>query len=167
MGKEELIKIIVENMDGKMGFGKLRRFGNFYFSGVPSKEGLQALKDAGITKIIDLNEPGEAGTPEAQWAKELGLDYVNVPVGGCHALSADKIEEVDKFLDHDEKTLLHCMSGNRVSSWFASHLFYTHDLTEDQAIEYAQETGMDNMNILNNTKAVLETLKKNLSHIVA
>lgn len=156
MSKQEILNTKIENLDGTLDFGKLRKFDNFYFSGIPTKEGLKKLKELGITKIIDFNET-EASK---DLAAELGIEYINVPVGGCAALSVDKIRDVNSQLDHSEKTLIHCLSGNRVGSWFAAHLFLTHNLDAKDAISKAQEAGLDNENVLEGTKDILHKFEE-------
>ena len=159
---EQLKKESIENLDGQFTFSKLRRFRKFYFAGKPTREGFEQLKAQGVTSLVDINEPGEDGQPEKQWADELNLRYVNIPVGGCHALSVEKIKEVSRHMDHDseEGTLLYCMSGNRVSSWFASHLCLEYGFTPEEAMDRAKQTGMDKPPMIEGTMEVMRNLNK-------
>lgn len=66
------------------------------------------------TRVIDLRTTAEGTPAVAERARELGVDYHNVPVAGS-VIDADVVAAVSRLLADAEgrPVLLHCASGNR------------------------------------------------------
>ncbi len=160
--KNELLNLKAENLDQQGDFAKLRKFRHLYFSGAPTQAGIQELKKLGVKKVIDLKPDEEnPDSHEKDHAQTNGLEYHQVPVEGCHALTLDKVRQVNQLVDHNDEsspTLIYCRSGNRASAWLAVHLYLEHNFTEDEAIAKAKETGMDKEQIEEETRKVIQAL---------
>jgi len=69
------------------GAGHSRKSTSFYFGGQPTLETLRWLKPEGVTLVVNLrsekeNEDfAEAAFNEENLVKELGMDYVCIPLG--------------------------------------------------------------------------------------
>lgn len=87
-------------------------------AGQPTPEALRKLKQQGFKTVINLRAESEPGVKEEEAiVKELGLEYVSVPITPA-SFSQQQVDQVAKVLD-DPKAgpiLLHCGSANRVGA---------------------------------------------------
>lgn len=156
MNKEQLLNTQPENLAGQAGLNKLFRFNHLYFAGYQTEESFLKLKELGIKRVIDLKNPGEVPFDDQDLANKCGLEYHNFPVNGAESLPKDRTTKINELVqDTNTPTLIYCMSGNRVGMWFASHLMLDHDFSIDQAVQKAQEAGMDKPPLADATKSLL------------
>ncbi len=158
MTKAELLELAAEDLAGTADFQKLRKFRDFFFSPRSSKEGLAALKELGVQKVIDLKTPQEnEGFTDKENAVSLGLEYHNVPVASCSTLSKDRVRELNEILEVHEgkKALIYCASGNRAGAWLAAHLFFDHNFSIEEAISKAKQAGVDKEALIADMRAHL------------
>jgi protein tyrosine phosphatase (PTP) superfamily phosphohydrolase (DUF442 family) len=83
---------------------------NFASSGQPTKEQLELLRDEGFERIVYIafSNSGKAFADEDVVVKELGMDYVHVPVIWDQPTAADFYAfDGSMQRDADRKTLLH------------------------------------------------------------
>ncbi len=79
---------------------------------------IAAAKDRGVTLIVNNRPDGEdPGAPQGEEieaaARELGLDYIAIPIGRA-GFSEPQVEELANALDRNEgKTLGYCRTGTR------------------------------------------------------
>lgn len=83
-----------------------------YRGGAPSATALKELKAAGVKTIVNLRYPGGASAKEEVNAKNIGLEYFNVPMG----YTEPNTKKVSSVLDilHDptkQPVYIHCMQG--------------------------------------------------------
>lgn len=92
-----------------------------YVGGQPDAAQLRELAAQGVTTVIDLRGAGEArGYDEVAAVRELGLQYVALPIEGAAGISAPHARALQRALDaSDGPVLLHCASGNRVGALLA------------------------------------------------
>ena len=93
---------------------------NFASSGQPSKKQLETLKDAGFERIVYIafSNSGKAYADEDVVVKELGMDYVHIPVIWDQPTAADFYAFAGSMQrDADRKTLLHCQVNYRASAF--------------------------------------------------
>jgi len=92
----------------------------FSSSGQPTKEQLEAVKEAGFERVIYIAFSNSRGAlaEEDAIVKELGMDYLQVPViwdapsrSDFYTFAAAMQREPDK------KTLLHCAANYRASAF--------------------------------------------------
>lgn len=112
--------------------------------GQPSAEQLAAFKAAGGAVVLDIRDPMEArsfNVPAKM--KELGLEYVNIPV--VAGQTNDKIMEriLATVRTHKEKQMLfHCGSGNRVGGALLPYFMLDLGMEEEEAIAQAMRIGL-------------------------
>ena len=104
-----------ESMTGKVEviqeYDNLFRYQNFYLSGQPSMDALEWLKSEGVTRIINLRTEEENQTfrreafDEEAVSHQLGFSYDNLPVNGLPDYNPEKLQELEKVLNGDEKIL--------------------------------------------------------------
>lgn len=81
----------------------------------PREQGLQELKNLGITTIVNLRgEDPDRIAWERQQAESLGIRFVNIAVSGWSPPSNEQIAQFLKiFRDHPkEKVFVHCRFGD-------------------------------------------------------
>lgn len=117
---------------------------NVVTGGQPTAEQLRALKEAGGGIVLDLRDPMEPRpVDEAALVRELGMEYINVPV---RAGSLD-----DATLDHilaalrgagDRTVFFHCGSGSRVGGALIPYFIIDQGLEEQDAVDQAMRVGL-------------------------
>jgi uncharacterized protein (TIGR01244 family) len=128
------------------GEGVIARSGPVFISGQPTEESLRKLiADEGITVVINLRSPQEMedrkSVPfdEAAVLKELGVDYVQVPLSRPdHPASPAKVDQVAAALaTHQGKALMHCGVAGRASHMWAAYLIRHRGVDPEVAIAEA------------------------------
>ena len=92
----------------------------FSSSGQPTKEQLEAVKEAGFERVayIAFSNSRGAIADEDAIVKELGMDYVQVPVIWDAPTAADFYAFAGALQrEPDKKTLLHCQANFRASAF--------------------------------------------------
>ncbi|PZM80904.1 MAG: hypothetical protein DKT66_16845 [Candidatus Melainabacteria bacterium] len=80
--------------------------------GAPSAQALKELKAAGVKTIVNLRGEGGASKKEERNAKEIGLDYYNIPMGYTEPSLAKVSSVLDIMRDPAKQPVyLHCMHG--------------------------------------------------------
>ncbi len=135
-----------ERVEGMSGVVNLSRDGDVWFAGQPTEAGLSNLKNAGVTRVINLRTEAEmsekVGFDEAAVARELGMDYVSIPFRGG-AVDVEHADQLAKVLsESDDATLLHCGSSNRVGAVWAIYLNKHRAVATEDAIRLGQAAGM-------------------------
>jgi len=104
------------------------KYQNYYLSAQPSLEALRWYKSQGAKSIINLRTEKEnkAFTDyafnEENMAKELGLNYHCLPIGGSKDYTPENLEAFAKLIEGDKKLLIHCRSAGRVTTLFMAYL---------------------------------------------
>ena len=119
--------------------GVIADTGPVYVAGQPTEQALRDLASQGFTTIITLRTQQEMDNrkavpfDEAALAKELGLTYVHVPLGGPDTpYTPEAVDKVAAAIDGSKgKVLLHCTVG-----WRASHMWAAY-LVKDKKMSYA------------------------------
>jgi len=98
-----------------------REYSSVYSSsGQPTKEQLVLLKDAGFERIIYLafSNNHDALTDEDVVVKQLGMDYIHIPVTWEQPTASDFYAFAGSMQrEPDRKTLLHCQVNFRASAF--------------------------------------------------
>lgn len=115
----------------------------------PSEEQFERLPEAGINTVVNLRTPeemAELGWDEEAKAEELGLEYVNIPIGGPEDLTRDKVSLFsDVVRKEDKEILVHCSSSNRVGALFALRANWYMDATPKEALEIGRKAGLGDL----------------------
>jgi len=101
---------------------------DLFIGGQPTEKALRDLKARGVTTVINLRMPEEMkqiGFDEAALVKELGMNYVHIPMRGS-AENPYGPKQLDQFAaavaSADGKVLLHCTVAWRASHIWAAYL---------------------------------------------
>ena len=124
-----------------------RPFDGIITAGQPTKAQFDKLDEAGVQTVINLRTEGEQGTwDEEAKAEEMGLEYVDIPVGGPDDLTRDKVDLFSDVLRKEEGTfLVHCGSSNRVGAMFALRAFWILEKPAEEAMAVGQKAGLDSL----------------------
>jgi uncharacterized protein (TIGR01244 family) len=114
--------------------------------GATETSALAGLKADGFKTIINLRQPTEQGAnieQNAAAAKELGLNYVNIPVNG----QAPDPKTVDQFLETiankaNQPAYIHCASASRVGAYWLVKRVLQDGWAIDKATEEAKLIGL-------------------------
>ena len=108
----------------------------------PQLADFQELESAGVQRVINFRTPEEMKKlpfREEQELAALGIDYVEIPVGGGkYAYSPAQLASLTEALRGDEKTLLHCASGQRASVIAVAYLVTEGGMSVDDAVQHAK-----------------------------
>lgn len=113
--------------------------------GQPSRECLEAARDAGYRTVVNLRPAGEFdGFDERSVVRELGLDYVHIPVAGADDLNAEAVASLDAVLADAQHrpALIHCGSGNRAGALIAMHAHRKRRFRIDDALARGEAAGL-------------------------
>src|SRR3954466_11492515 len=117
---------------------------NVITGGQPNAEQLRALKEAGGGIVLDLRDPMEPRpVDEAGVVRQLGMEYVNVPVraGALNDDTLDRILTVFRGAG-ERKIFCHCRSGNRVGGALGAYLTPAVHMEEQDAVDQAMQVGL-------------------------
>src|SRR5215212_2527755 len=110
---------------------------DLFIGGQPTEKALRDLKAKGVSTVINLRMPEEMtqiGFDEAALVKELGMNYVHIPMRGS-AENPYGPKQLDQFAAAiaaaDGKVLLHC-----TVAWRASHIWAAY-LIRDRGVPVA------------------------------
>ncbi|MGH7604065.1 MAG: fused DSP-PTPase phosphatase/NAD kinase-like protein [Gemmatimonadaceae bacterium] len=132
---------------------KFSRVGDDVFiAGQPSEKGLRDLRAQGVTTVVNLRTPPEmAKVPfdEAKLAKELGMNYVSIPVRGTSDMPyspAALKQFADVMSNAKGKVLLHCTVAWRASHMWAAYLIQYRNVPVETALAQTRTINlMDDM----------------------
>jgi len=102
------------------------------------------LSALGYHTVIQLRLPTEQGAGwEEVKAKELGLQFVRIPVDGTKGLTEANARALEGALQRRTGgTLVACNSGNRVGALFALKAFYCDKMPAEKALEEGRKAGL-------------------------
>jgi protein tyrosine phosphatase (PTP) superfamily phosphohydrolase (DUF442 family) len=117
---------------------------NVISGGQPTAEQLRALKEAGGDIVLDLRDPMEPrAVDEAALVRELGMEYVNVPVRAGSLDDAALRRVIEVLRGAGGKTVFfHCGSGNRVGGALIPYFILDHGMEEQDAVDQAMRVGL-------------------------
>ena len=113
--------------------------------GQPSRDCLEAAREAGYRTVVNLRCVDEFnGFDEGRVVRELGLDYVSIPVAGADGLNVEAVASLDAVLADTQRrpALIHCGSGNRVGALIAMHACRKRGLSVDEALACGEAAGL-------------------------
>ena len=118
--------------------------------GQPTADHLRALKEAGAEILLDLRDPMEKRPfDEPALAREVGLEYINVPVSSATLNDATLERVLTVYRNAGEKKIfVHCGSGNRVGATLLPHFMIDLGMEEEDAVEQAMRVGLRSPDML-------------------
>lgn len=122
--------------------------GDVLIGGQPGAAQLREMADRGVTLIINCRTGPEAtgvGFSEAAMAKQLGVAYIEIPLGGNEGYDPKDVEALTAALATRTgagSTLLHCASGGRASQLWMAHLVKSEGLSLEAAQDRLRAIGL-------------------------
>ncbi|SFD59280.1 fused DSP-PTPase phosphatase/NAD kinase-like protein [Pseudoalteromonas denitrificans] len=116
----------------------------FIVGGQPSLKDLSVLSENGVTTIINLRAQNEfIEFDEQAKTKALGMTYISIPIAGAVDLTTENVTKFSKIINqNNNKTFVHCASGNRVGAMFALDAYLNKRNTLDEAISIGKKAGL-------------------------
>ena len=115
-------------------------------AGQPDEAGFRAAAEAGVTAVMNLRPDAEMAWNEAALLRELGLEYVQIPVAGPEDLNQDNARQLNQWLKQHEndQILVHCASSNRVGALLALGAVLE-GASPDEALALGRSAGLTKM----------------------
>jgi len=127
----------------------VRNFGvlneHIYRGGAPSPIALEELQALGVKVVIDLRNKGDGTIAESVQVHNLGLKYVNVPLGAWSAPKRAQLEVILPYLFRSEAqpVFIHCRRGkDRTGTVIACYRIQHDNWTNRRALEEAEKYGI-------------------------
>jgi len=124
---------------------KFARVGDDVFiGGQPTERALRELRAQGVTTVINLRSPPEmarVGFDEAALVKELGMEYIYLPMRGTPELpySPAAVKSLATAMSNAKgKVLLHCTIAWRASHLWAAYLIEYRKVPVATALQQAR-----------------------------
>lgn len=125
--------------------------GSVYVAGQPSEAALRDLAAKGVTTVISLrttmemNNRSQVPFDEAALVKELGMTFINVPLGGPDTpYTPEAVDKVIAAIDAaGGEVLLHCTIGWRASHMWAAYLVKEKGLSYEEAVRQAEAINLN------------------------
>jgi uncharacterized protein (TIGR01244 family) len=102
---------------------------DMFIAGQPTERALRAMKDQGVTTVVNLRMPQEmerVGFDERRLIEQLGMKYVHIPMRGGSGENAYSPQTLATFaeamMQAEGKVLLHCTVAWRASHIWAAYL---------------------------------------------
>jgi protein tyrosine phosphatase (PTP) superfamily phosphohydrolase (DUF442 family) len=114
-------------------------------AGQPTEEQLEALTNAGVTRVISLRVAEERGAGwEEAHAAAATYEFDRLPIAGADALTRENVEALAELLQEggDGPTLLYCGSSNRVGALLALKAYWLDGASAEDAVSIGREAGM-------------------------
>ncbi len=129
--------------------------GDYYITAQPTQAGLSVANGLGIQSVVCLRDATEGSNPpylpfdaeEDMTLTSLGMNFVNIPFPHSATLTQELFDiraaAVVAVLGQLPKpSLMHCSSGDRASALWAIHLMVNCGVTKQEAINYAEISGL-------------------------
>lgn len=123
---------------------RLSRAGHILLAGQPTADDFPALREAGVTTVINLRHAIEMdGFDEAAAVEASGMAYEALPWNGPAELNDALFDRTRELLrEADGNVLLHCASANRVGAVWLPFRVLDQGVDLEQAVEEAKQAGM-------------------------
>jgi uncharacterized protein (TIGR01244 family) len=145
---------------------------DMFISGQPTERALRDLRAQGVTTVINLRSPPEmARVPfnEAALVKELGMEYVYLPMRGTPQLpySPEAVKSFAAAMSGAKgKVLLHCTVAWRASHLWAAYLIQYRGVPVATALAQARTINlMDDMRMDGDEQPVEAFLGRKLPEV--
>jgi tyrosine-protein phosphatase SIW14 len=116
-----------------------------YRGAQPKKDGLKRLASLGIKSILNLRIEDETSLAEQREAKELGLNYYALPMGGLSRPTDEQVAKALSIINNPENgvVFVHCKHGaDRTGVVIACYRMLEEKQTVEQVREEAEKYGM-------------------------
>ncbi|MBS1722007.1 MAG: dual specificity protein phosphatase family protein [Armatimonadetes bacterium] len=118
----------------------------------PDEKKLRELAGEGVKTVVNLRGPQEMemvkknGFDEEAVCKELGLDYVSIPITGYQTFTPEALDKIGAAFENAKgKVLYHCQSANRTTLALVPYLVKFQGLSLDEATKVGEAMRWNNM----------------------
>lgn len=119
-----------------------------FCGGQPTARQLADFAREGGGCVVNLRPQAEmGGWDEGATVRELGMEYVHIPVAGPDDLSreaATTLADAMRRFDEDH-LMVHCASGQRVGALVALKSGWIDGLSPDEAVEAGRKAGLQRL----------------------
>ncbi|MFW2177061.1 MULTISPECIES: beta-lactamase hydrolase domain-containing protein [unclassified Moraxella] len=117
---------------------------NIVVTGAIAPSVIDALKQAGINVVINVQPASELTFDEQSAIEQAGMSYVNIPVSGADDLTEATINQFDQAMTQyaSQNMLLHCKSGNRVGAIVALQAGLLQGYSAVDAVQRGKDFGL-------------------------
>lgn len=126
---------------------RVHREGKLLISAQPTEDTLDWLAAKGVKTVINLRtnrENRNNGFDELEHARELGMNFVHIPMGGEDDYTPEQVRQFAKAFREAEArgdVLVHCSSGGRARLIWMAYLIEELGLEPEEAIARANKLG--------------------------
>jgi protein tyrosine/serine phosphatase len=116
-----------------------------YRGAEPSPAGLEELQQLGVKIILDLRETGAATLRERDQARQLRMQYVNIPLRPWSAPSREDVRRILLLLETrgDNPVFVHCRRGkDRTGTIIACYRIQHDGWQNERALAEAKQYGI-------------------------
>lgn len=116
--------------------------------GQPTPQQLEQARQAGYRTLVNLRPATEMSEwNEEEKARQLGLNYVAIPVAGASGLTDENVERLHRVLEDPAQypLLVHCATSNRVGALFALYAARHEGMTPEEAIRFGKTAGLTSL----------------------
>lgn len=140
------------------GLAYLWQVDNLLLAGQPSPESWSALKELGVTKVINLRGEGEIDfAGEMSDIQDHGMEYEQFPIIVDGELSPENCQRLSEMVKSDNGThFIHCGTANRVGAWLITYLHKHKGIDFEQAVDIAAANGLTNPALVQKAKKVCD-----------
>ena len=125
------------------GTKNVHRVGNLFLAGQFEKEDIEAIKQAGIGRVITLRTDKEVDWNEKELVESAGLRFDAIGFLAPESLTDEIFDQVRMQLKNENgKTLLHCGSAGRVGAVWLVHRVLVDNVPIEQARHEAHKVGL-------------------------
>jgi len=120
----------------------------FYTSGQPTEEQLEALAALGVKHVVNLRSLKEMqDIPEASWATQQAQAFYHIPIAGADDLTYDNVQVFNDVLAEigSDKALMHCASSNRVGAMMALRAAWMQGASRTEALQIGTQYGLTSL----------------------
>lgn len=119
---------------------------DLFTSGQPAPSQWDAIRDRGVTTVINLRPDAEmGGRDEGREVLSAGMAYRQVPIAGAAGVTDANAAQVKALIDEAPgPVLLHCSTGNRAGAMLAV-LAARGGTPVEEALELGRQAGMTSL----------------------
>lgn len=154
--EKKMNNIVAADIGAVQNFSRIQP--NIAVSGQPNEENLKKATESGYKTIINLRPREEWPFDEESLVKDLGMNYVLIPISTPESLTFEKAKELQAIL-HERSAypvLIHCGSSNRVGALYALYENLEKRVPADKAIEIGKRAGMTSPTLEERVRFLIE-----------
>jgi protein tyrosine phosphatase (PTP) superfamily phosphohydrolase (DUF442 family) len=116
---------------------------NVATGGQPTLEGMKWLKERGFLTVLNLLPESDADPAEASMVRQLGLEYISLPITAA-TIDAATAEQFNQIVDDAKHRpiFIHDSTGSRAGAMWYLHRVTVDKIPDDRARSQAARIGL-------------------------